>query len=351
MIQESCLDFSITDDEKEILELVEQVSKENIIPQRAELDKTETFPHDILDKFKQAGLFSILFAEEHGGLGSRNLIRAITTEIIGKYCIGVGTAVGASKLGAIPIEFGGTQEQKKKYLPPLASGEKLAAFALSEPDAGSDVPNLSTIADKKGDRYVLNGTKQWISNAGVADTYTVFALTNKKRGTRGISCFIVEKGTKGLSFGKLEDKMGIRCSHTRQVILEDVEVPEENLVGLKPGKGFIQALNTLNISRPFIASMGVGLAQGAYDEASRYTYQRVQFNKKIISIQAVNHILADMAIKIDSARFLTYRAALAIDQAHPKAPKFSAMAKYEASECAVQVVNDALQLHGGNGFY
>ena len=344
------LDFSITEEEEQAVELLHQVCKEHVLPARAELDEKEEFPFKIFDKLKEAGLFALLFAEEHGGLGFRDFTFALATEVMGEYCIGVATAFGATKLGAIPIEVGGTEEQKKKYIPPLASGDKIGAFALTEPNAGSDVPNLSTIAEKKGDRYILNGTKQWISNAGVADTYTVFALTNKEKGPRGISCFIVEKNMKGVQFGKLENKMGIRCSHTRQVILEDVEVPEENLVGLKPDRGFVHGIHTLNKSRPFIASMAVGLAQAAYNEAMKYTYERVQFNKKVISFQAVNHILSDMSVKIDSSRFLTYRAAKASEISHPQAPRYSAMAKYYASECAVQVVNDALQLHGGYGF-
>ena len=344
------LDFSITEEEEQAVELLHQVCKEHVLPARAELDEKEEFPFKIFDKLKEAGLFALLFAEEHGGLGFRDFTFALATEVMGEYCIGVATAFGATKLGAIPIEVGGTEEQKKKYIPPLASGDKIGAFALTEPNAGSDVPNLSTVAEKKGDRYILNGTKQWISNAGVADTYTVFALTNKEKGPRGISCFIVEKDMKGVQFGKLENKMGIRCSHTRQVILEDVEVPEENLVGLKPDRGFVHGIHTLNKSRPFIASMAVGLAQAAYNEAMKYTYERVQFNKKVISFQAVNHILSDMSVKVDSSRFLTYRAAKASEISHPQAPRYSAMAKYYASECAVQVVNDALQLHGGYGF-
>ena len=344
------LDFSITEEEEQAVELLHQVCKEHVLPARAELDEKEEFPFKIFDKLKEAGLFALLFAEEHGGLGFRDFTFALATEVMGEYCIGVATAFGATKLGAIPIEVGGTEEQKKKYIPPLASGDKIGAFALTEPNAGSDVPNLSTVAEKKGDRYILNGTKQWISNAGVADTYTVFALTNKEKGSRGISCFIVEKDMKGVQFGKLENKMGIRCSHTRQVILEDVEVPEENLVGLKPDRGFVHGIHTLNKSRPFIASMAVGLAQAAYNEAMKYTYERVQFNKKVISFQAVNHILSDMSVKVDSSRFLTYRAAKASEISHPQAPRYSAMAKYYASECAVQVVNDALQLHGGYGF-
>ncbi len=344
------LDFSIPKDGTQILDLLHQICKEHVLPTRAELDEKEEFPYKILEKFKEAGFFGVFFEEKYGGLGFPGFMSCLTTEVVSQYCIGIATALGASKLGALPIEAGGTEEQKKKYLPSLASGDKIAAFALTEPNAGSDVPNLSTTAEKKGDRYILNGTKQWISNAGIADIYTVFVLTDKKKGARGISCFIVEKGSKGLSFGKLENKMGIRCSHTRQVILEDVEVPEENLIGLKLNRGFIHGIHTLNRSRPFIAAMAVGLSQAAYNEAIHYTYNRVQFKKRVISFQAVNHMLADMAVKIDSSRFLTYRAAKASDFSHPQSPRYSAIAKYHASECAVQVVNDALQLHGGYGF-
>ena len=344
------LDFSITEEQQEILDMIEDLCKEQIVPVRAELDEKEEFPFKVFEKFKEAGIFAALFDTEYGGLGLGDFVRSLILEVVGKYCIGIGTSLGATKLGALPIEVGGTEEQKKKYLTPLANGEKIAAFALSEPNAGSDVPNLSTVAEKKGDRYILNGTKQWISNAGVADIYSIFALTDKSRGERGISTFIVEKGWKGLDYGKLESKMGIRCSHTRQVILEDCEVPEENLVGLKPNSGFIYGLHTLNSSRPFIATMAAGLAQGAYNEALKYTYQREQFSKRVISFQAVNHMLAEMLIKVETARFLSYRAAKAVEAKHPEAAKYSAMAKLHASEIAIQVANDSLQLHGGYGF-
>jgi alkylation response protein AidB-like acyl-CoA dehydrogenase len=291
-----------------------------------------------------------MFEEKYGGLGLSPFLTVLAIEVMSEYCLGVATSAGAIKLGALPIEHGGTEEQKMKYLTPLAKGEKIAAFALTEPGAGSDVPNLKTFAEKKGDRYILNGTKQWITNAGVADFYTVFALTDKSKGPRGISCFIVEKGTKGLSFGKLEQKMGIRCSHTRQVILEDVEVPAENLVGLKPNMGFIHAIKTLISSRPFIATMGTGLATGAYKEALKYARQREQFGKHIINFQAVQHMLAEMATKIEAARLLAYRAAKYALNNHPEAARYSAMAKLLSSETAVQVCNDALQLHGGYGF-
>jgi alkylation response protein AidB-like acyl-CoA dehydrogenase len=346
----SLLDFNLSDELIEIGELIREICEKEIVPRRAELDEKEEYPFEIFAKFKEAGLPAIMYDAEYGGMGVGLFAAIVFSEIVSEYCLGVNTAISATKLGALPIEHGGTEEQKKKYLTAFASGEKIGAFALTEPNAGSDVPNLSTIAVKKGDRYILNGTKQWISNAGIADVYTVFALTDKSKGPRGMSCFIVEKGTKGLSFGKLEQKMGIRCSHTRQVILEDVEVPEENLVGLKPNRGFIHAFQTLSSSRPAVAASAVGLATGAYKEAVKYARQREQFGKKIINFQVVQHMLADMATRIEQARLLTYRAAKYAMAGHPEAAKYSAMAKYAASETAVAVANDALQLHGGYGF-
>ena len=349
-IDKSLLDFNLSDELVEIGELVREICEKEVVPRRAELDEKEAYPFEIFAKFKEAGLPGIMYDAEYGGMGVGLFAAIVFSEIVSEYCLGVNTAISATKLGALPIEHGGTEEQKKKYLSAFASGEKIGAFGLTEPNAGSDVPSLSTTAVKKGDRYVLNGVKQWISNAGVADVYTIFALTDKSKGPRGMSCFIVEKDTKGLSFGKLENKMGIRCSHTRQVILEDVEVPEENLVGLKPNRGFIHAFQTLSSSRPAVAASAVGLAVGAYKEAVKYARQREQFGKNNINFQAVQHMLADMATRIEQARLLTYRAAKYAMAGHPEAAKFSAMAKYAASETAVAVANDALQLHGGYGF-
>lgn len=344
------LDFSRTEEEQQVLELLDEICMNEIVPRREKLDEDEEFPFEILKKFKEAGMYGALFPEAYGGLGFDGFLTSLISELVSKYCLGVNTAFSATKLGALPIEFGGTEEQKQKYLSPMAAGDAIGAFCLSEPNAGSDVPNLSTTAEKKGDRYILNGTKQWISNAGVADIYTVFALTDKSKGPRGMSCFILEKGAKGLSFGALEKKMGIRCSHTRQVIMEDVEVPEENLIGIKPNKGFIHAIKTLNASRPAVATSAVGVAQGAYEEALRYARQREQFGKNIINFQVVQHMLADMAVKIEGARLMALRAARYAVNEHPETAKYSAMAKYYASEIAVQVANDALQLHGGYGF-
>ncbi len=345
------LDFTLSEDEQQVLELAHEVCKNEIIPVRIELDKKEEFPDGVFEKFREAGLFGTLFQDEElGGLGFDAFMPALMAEVVGEYCLGVGTAFLATKLGVLPIEIGGTEEQKKKYIPDIASGEKIAAFGLTEPDAGSDVPAMKTIAEKKGDRYILNGTKQWISNAGRAETYTIFAQTNKSKGTRGVSCFILEKGMKGLSFGKLEDKLGIRASHTRAIIMEDVEVPEENLIGMKEGAGFIHALKTLNASRPAVAASAVGVATGAYKEAAKYAKQREQFGKAIINFQAVQHMLADMLVKIESARLLTYRAASYCAAGHPETAKYSALAKYYASEIAMQVTTDAVQIHGGYGY-
>ncbi len=347
---EGLLDFSITDEMQEMLDMAHELCKNEIVPRRAEMDEHEKFPHEIFKKFAEAGLFGIMFEEKYGGLGLSSFLTVLAIEVMSEYCLGVATSAGAMKLGALPIEHGGTEEQKMKYLPLIASGQKIAAFALTEPGAGSDVPALKTYAEKKGDKYILNGTKQWITNAGQADIYTIFAITDKTKGPRGISCFIVEKDTKGLSFGKLEQKMGIRCSHTRQVIMEDMEVPAENLVGLKPNAGFIHAIKTLISSRPFIATMGTGLSQGAYKEAVKYARQREQFGKKIINFQAVQHMLADMTTKIEAARLLAYRAAKYSLNGHPESARYSAMAKLMSSEAAVSICNDALQLHGGYGF-
>jgi len=344
------LDFSRTEEEQQVLELLDEICINEIVPRREKLDEDEEFPFEILKKFKEAGMYGALFPEAYGGLGFDGFLTSLISELVSKYCLGVNTAFSATKLGALPIEFGGTEEQKQKYLSPMAAGDAIGAFCLSEPNAGSDVPNLSTTAEKKGDRYILNGSKQWISNAGVADIYTVFALTDKSKGPRGMSCFILEKGAKGLSFGALEKKMGIRCSHTRQVIMEDVEVPEENLIGLKPNKGFIHAIKTLNASRPAVATSAVGVAQGAYEEALRYARQREQFGKNIINFQVVQHMLADMAVKIEGARLMALRAARYAVNEHPETAKYSAMAKYYASEVAVQVANDALQLQVSYGF-
>jgi alkylation response protein AidB-like acyl-CoA dehydrogenase len=277
----------------------------------------------------------------------------LLAEVIGHYCLAVGTIFGVSTfLMPLPLLLYGTEEQKRRYLPKLSSGEWFGAFAMTEPDAGSDITNMATVATRRGSKYILNGTKKWITNAGRADVYCILALTDPGKDPRvGMSCFIVKKDTPGISFGKLENKLGLRCVPNRPIILEDVEVPEENLVGLQPNKGFLQAFQSLTRSRVMVAALSVGLATGAYHEAVKYTRRRKQFRKRINEFQVVQHMLADMLVEIEAARALTYKAGVyAVVHEHRDASKYSAMAKYHASEMAMRVATDALQLHGGNGF-
>ncbi|MCB1175769.1 MAG: acyl-CoA dehydrogenase family protein [Leptospiraceae bacterium] len=350
MSDDLMLDLSFTEDQLSLRELVRDVVKNEVVPARAELDANHEWPTKVFEKFKEAGLFSALFEEEVGGMGLGMMGNIILSEEIAYGCLGVGTAFLATKLGSLPIEVGGTPEQKKKWLEPVAAGEKTVAFGLTEPGAGSDVPAMTTIAEKKGEKYILNGTKQWISGAGQADIYTVFAMTNKSRGTRGISCFVVEKGTPGFSFGKKEEKLGIRCSETRQLIFEDCEVPAENIVGLRENNGFLHALKTLNLSRPAVAASAVGTAQGAFDCAIQYAREREQFGVKIASFQAIQHMLADMAMGIEASRLMTYRAAKMAEKGGKDVGRFSAMAKCFAADTAMKVATDAIQIHGGYGY-
>lgn len=351
---EQCfVDFQLSNEEQQLLELTCQAGREVIAPMAGAWDESGEFPEQALKRFREIELFRAMFSAENGGLGMHPLMPVLVTEIIGNYCLGVGTIFGASAvLAPLPLVLAGTPEQKKKYLPKLVSGEWLGAFAMTEPEAGSDITSLTTTAVKKGDRYILNGTKKWITNAGRADLYCIFALTDKTKDPRaGISCFLVEKGSRGLSFGKLENKLGLRCVPNRPIILEDVEVPEENLIGMKPNTGFSLAFQCLTRSRATVAALGVGLASGACAEATRHTNQRKQFGKRINEFQVVQHMLADFAIKIETARNMTYKAGwYALVLNHPEASRYSAMAKYYASEIAMQVATDALQLHGGYGF-
>jgi len=347
------VDFQLSKEEQQLLELTRKVCQDVIAPTAAALDESGEFPEEALQRFREIGLFRAIFGAPDGGLGMHPLMPVFITEMIGNYCLGVGTIFGASTvLAPLPLRLGGTPEQKKKYLPKFASGEWLGSFAMTEPEAGSDITSLSTTAVKKGDRYILNGTKKWITNAGRADVYCILAVTDKSKDPRaGMSCFLVEKDSPGMTFGKVENKLGLRCVPNRPIILENVEVPEENLIGMKPNKGFNLALQSLTRSRVMVAALGVGLASGACAEALRHTHQRKQFGKRINEFQVVQHMLADFAVKIETARTMTYKAGwYALVLNHPEASKYSAIAKYYSSEIAMQVATDALQLHGGYGF-
>ncbi|WP_354005701.1 acyl-CoA dehydrogenase family protein [Desulfofustis limnaeus] len=339
----------LTEEQQMIVDTARQITDKLIIPRRAELDEKHEFPRDILKAMAQADLFGIPIPEEFGGFGGSCFDIVLALEEIGRGCIGVGTAFAASALGIYPIMISGSQEMKEKYLPDVASGKKFAAFGLTEANAGSDASGIRTTAVLDDDHWVLNGTKQWITNGGEAQIYTVVAITDKSKGARGASMFVVEEGDPGFSCGPKEIKMGIRASSTTELIFKDCRIPKDRLIG-RQGTGFITVMKTLDSSRPGIAALGVGLAQGAVDMAVTYAKQREQFGKPIISFQAIQHLLADMATGVEAARALTYTAARHID-AHPKdMSKASSMCKVFATDMAMKVTTDAVQVMGGYGY-
>ncbi|MBE7439394.1 MAG: acyl-CoA dehydrogenase family protein [Spirochaetales bacterium] len=340
----------LTEEQLELRDLVHDFAQREIAPIALEWDQKNEAPMEIVRKTRrELGISGLTIPEEYGGLGLGTLELTIMTEEMSRACLGITLCYGVTYLGILPILKGGTPEQKKKWLSPVAAGEVGVSFCLSEPGAGSDVPGMSTVAEKKKDKYILNGTKAWITGGGTSDAYTVFAYTNKDRGPRGVSCFYVERNTPGLSLGKKEDKLGIRASDTRQVIFEDCEVPAENLLG-RENMGFVYALQTLASSRSLVAGMGVGIAQAALDHAVRYAKEREQFGQKISNFQAIQHMLADMAIRTETSRSITYRAARADDKGAKDATKLASISKAYTSNCAVMNALDAIQIHGGYGY-
>ena len=343
------MSYLFTEEQKMIRDLARQIADEKIRPVAAEYDEKEEFPWPILKVIAESDLAGIYIEEKYGGMGGGVTELCIATEEFSKACGGIAVSYAASALGSYPIILYGTEEQKKKYLPDIASGKKLAAFGLTEAGAGSDAGAVSTTAKKEGDYYVLNGVKQWITNGGEAETYTVIAMTDKTKGSRGASAFIVEKGTPGFEFGKKEKKLGIRSSATRELIFTNCKVPKENLIG-KEGLGFIVAMKTFDKSRPGIGAQAVGIAQGALDYALRYAKERVQFGKPVSSFQGIQFMLADMGTKIEAARALVYYAAGLIDSGAKDISKLSAMSKLYASDVAMEVTTDAVQIFGGYGY-
>ena len=343
------MDYLLTEEQQMLQELARQISEERIKPIRAQLDEEETFPWDIIRDLAQADLCGTIIPEEYGGLGLGCLENCLVLEALAQGCVGVATTYAASFLGAYPLLLFGSEDQKRRYLPPLAKGEALAAFALTEPQAGSDAGAIAATAVKDGDTYVLNGTKQWITNAGEAQFYTIIALTDRTKGARGASALLVEKGDPGVSFGKKEKKMGIRASVTREVILEDCRIPADRLLG-KAGLGFIVTMKTLDLARPGVGALAVGLAQSALDEAAAFAKEREQFGAPIFSFQAVQHMLADMATKIEASRALVYAVARYIDSKPKDYSKEGAMAKLFPTDMAMQATVDAVQVMGGHGY-
>jgi len=339
----------LTEEQQGLQKMVREFSRKEIAPKAAEYDHTEEFPWDNIKKMAAMDLMGLPVPEVYGGSELDAVSYMIAVEEISKGCASTGAILAVhTSAGIMPILLFGTEEQKQKYIPDLASGNKVGAFALTEPDAGSDASRVRTTAVLEGDEYVLNGSKCFITNGGAAETYTVFATVDKSKGTKGITAFIVEKGTTGFSIGKKEEKMGIRASSTTELIFENCRIPKENLLG-KLGEGFKIAMIVLDSARIGIGAQALGIAQAAYEEALQYAKVRVQFGKPIAALQAVSFMLADMAIEIEAARHLVYHAAMLKDAGVPYG-KEAAMAKTFASDVAVKVALDAIQIMGGYGY-
>ncbi|TAN36204.1 MAG: acyl-CoA dehydrogenase [Verrucomicrobia bacterium] len=343
------MNYGLSEQQIEIRNIMREFALERVAPARQELDEKEEFPHALLQELGGMDMMGLYIPAEYEGFGGGSLDFCIGIEELSRICIGVSVSYAANALGSYPILLFGSDEQKKKYMPAIAKGKKYAAFGLTEANAGSDAGGIQTTAVLKGDKYILNGTKQWITNGGEADTYTIIAMTDKNKGARGASAFIVEKGMPGFSFGKKEKKLGIRASATRELVFQDCEVPKENLLS-REGMGFIVAMKTLDTSRPGIGAQGVGLAQGALDEAVNYARTREQFGKPIIANQGLQWLLADMATKTEAARALLYAAARTIDSGEKDVSKVSAMCKLFSTDVAMEVTTDAVQVLGGYGY-
>lgn len=345
------LDYGLTEEQQAIRELARTIADEQVRPIAAEYDVTGEFPWAVVKKMAEVDLFATLVPEEYGGLGgTMTMNMVLVTEEISKACGGVALSYAGTALGALPIIIAGSPELKERFLPQVATGERLCAFAITEPDAGSDAGGVRTTAIRDGDHYVMNGTKQWITNGGDAEIYTVVALTDPRKGPRGASVLVVEKDTPGFSFGKKEDKMGIRASSTRELIFEDCRVPVENLLG-REGTGFITAMKTFDASRPGVGAQALGIAQGAMDLAVGYSITRRQFGRPISSFQGLRFMLADMAMKVEAARALIYAVARHIDSgSKARSTMYSAMSKCFAGDMAMEVTTNAVQVFGGYGY-
>lgn len=344
------MDFSLTKEQQMIQNMVREFAEKEIRPIAIELDEKSMFAEDAFKKMGELGLLGLPFPEEYGGSGGDTISYAIAVEEIGKACGGTGLSYAAAvSLGASPIYYFGTEEQKQKYLVPITTGKTLAAFGLTEPNAGSDAGGTRTTARLEGDEYVINGEKTWITNAQYSNTITVTAVAGRdSRGKNIISAFIVPTDTPGVTINSNYEKMGVRASNTCEIILEDVRVPKENLLG-DPEKGFKQFLFTLDGGRISIGALAVGIAQAAFEKALAYSKERVQFGKTISNFQAIQFKLADMAMEIELARNMVYKAAWLKDNQKPFG-KEAAFAKLFASETAFRASNQAIQIHGGSGY-
>jgi alkylation response protein AidB-like acyl-CoA dehydrogenase len=341
----------LSEEQEQIRQTVHDLCLERVEPRAAQIDESGEFPWDIKDLFARNDILAIPFTPDYGGVSGSALTLIVAVEEIAKFCATSSLILSVQSLGSLPIWLAGTEEQKRKYLPPLARGEQLASYALTEPGSGSDAGGMRTRALRHGDTYVINGSKTFITGGSVADTIVVFARTDRdgERSARNISAFIVEKTMPGFKVGKLEKKLGIRGSPTAQLFFEEMAVPTANRIG-EEGEGFKIAMRVLDHSRPGIAAQALGIAEGALDLARRYARERHQFGRPIAEFQGIQFMLADMATQIEAARALTYAAGDALDRKLPDVTVSSAMAKLFASDTAMRVTTDAVQILGGYGY-
>lgn len=342
------MDYGLNEKQIELIAKTREIAHKYIKPVRQKYDEEEIFPWDIVGILADQGLFGVYIPKEYGGAGMGVFELVLVVEELSKVDAGIALCLAGTALGAYPILIGGSHDQKSKWLPQLASGKKIAAFALTEAEAGSDATAIKTTAKKDGDFYLLNGSKCFITNGGEAEIYSVMAVTDAKKGARGISAFVVEKGTPGFEFGKKENKMGIRASSTRELIFNDCKVPAENLLA-KEGLGLILALKTFDATRPGVAAQALGIAAGALEEALAFLSSTVVDGSTLISHQAIQHILADLATEIEAARALLYSTARMIDRGATRTTKESAMAKLFASDVAMKVTSTVVRLLGHRG--
>jgi butyryl-CoA dehydrogenase len=344
------MNFDLTNDQKMLQDQVRKFAQTELAPVAPEIDKSGEFPWPTLKKMAELGLLGVIVPEQYGGSGFDFVSLAIAIEEISRACASTGVIVAVNNsLTTYPIVEFGNEDQKKRYLPPLCSGEKIGAFGLTEPNAGSDVAAMESTARLDGDHYVLNGTKRFITNGGEAGTFIVFAYTNKELKHKGVSAFIVERDTPGFSLGNHEDLMGIRATANCELIFEDVKVPKENLLG-NEGDGFKICMNTLDVSRIDIGAQAVGIAQSALDEAVKYSKERKAFGQPICNFEMIQAMIAEMATEIQAARLLVHYAGYCKDKGMQRFSKESAMSKYYASDIAVDVARKAVQIHGGYGY-
>ncbi|RJP68215.1 MAG: acyl-CoA dehydrogenase [Candidatus Abyssobacteria bacterium SURF_17] len=343
------MDFELTEEQRMIQDMARNFAEKEVAPVAAELDDTHRFPTELAQKMGELGLMGVAVPDQYGGAGMDCVSYVVALEEISRACANTGVIMSVNNsLVCDPILSNGTEEQKKKFLTPLASGKKIGCFGLTEPNAGSDASNQKTTAVLDGDKWVINGSKIFITNASHADTVVLFATTDKEKGSRGISTFIVEKETPGYKVGKIERKLGLNASGTAELIFEDCRIPKDQLLG-GLGQGFKIAMQTLDGGRIGIGAQAVGIARAAMEQSVKYSMERVQFNQPIAKFQAIQWMLADMATEIDASRLLVYRAARMKD-AGQRYSKESAMAKLFASETAMKTATKAVQIHGGYGY-